>query len=937
MALIVANLTMAQSSIEKYNWVYFNNTSSISPDRFWKTYQSKMDLSSDYSLKVSSESDDEIGYMHQRFDQYYKGYKIEAAQYLLHSQGGKVQTANGRLVNGITASNQVGISFSKALEFAKSYVPGTEFYWENPEMEALIKDIHHNPTETFYPEEEIVWLDPKFTQDGANYSLAYKFELYYEGESDHQTVFVSAQDGKLLHTLDGCQHSVAQGTAVTKYHGTVDIVTDQVSNNLYVLKDATRGGGIETYDMNNGTRTSNSVDFQDSDNYWNNANAQIDEVAGDVHWSSEMTYDYFKSVHNRKSYNDRDSKIVSYVHYSTNWQNASWNGQFARYGDGTSGQNPLTSIDVISHELSHGVTGNSAGLVYQDEPGALNESFSDIFGTAAEFWAMPTGSARWEMGGPGFMLRDISNPNRFNDPDTYKGSFWHTAATDNGGVHVNSSVQNFWFYLLCVGGTGTNDKNQPYNVPSIGMDKAEKISYRNLTRYLSGSSQYVDAREGSIQSAKDLYGACSAEANAVAAAWHAVGLGLPVLTDDVQFTELVNPKSNCSLGSSESISVRAKYEGTGCNTTLTAGDTILFGYSLNGGTIVTEQYVLPQNLSTGNDINYTFKAKEDFSTKKLHEFDVFVNFSGDQYLVNDSSLKMTIKNQISVSQVDTITFEQNMRAKEDIMYSEIEGTNAKVYRFGLAANTGSFGIALTGKDFDIGNFAYHIYEEDNFTRNPEFEGKACMCVDAREWSKFTLEFDLRQTYSQMHTTMRSFNRPQVQSSMLITANGVQIGSQYHPDTYSNDPWKTYQIKLDSLAGQEINLCFEGKHFINTQQESVSTYGDNSFIDNVHFVFSQPGAPSGGVGQNEEVLLSDQFNIYPNPTNGNFFLSVASNLDKEGSVEVINVQGQVIFKQPLQITEGQNLVPITLTNQPKGLYVVHMQLNGDQLFKQIVIE
>lgn len=185
-------------------------------------------------------------------------------------------------------------------------------------------------------------------------------------------------------------------------------------------------------------------------------------------------------------------------------------------------------MDIVGHEIAHGVTNYAANLVYSYESGALNESFSDIFGEAIENFA--TGSNDWQMGtdigiGGSGAIRSMNNPNAFSDPDTYQGTYWYTGTGDNGGVHINSGVQNKWFYILSVGETGTNDLGNAYNVSGIGIEKAAAIAYRNLTVYLTTNSNYSDARVGAIQSAIDLYGAGSAEEIATTNAWYAVGVG----------------------------------------------------------------------------------------------------------------------------------------------------------------------------------------------------------------------------------------------------------------------------------------------------------------------------------------------------------------------------------------------------------------------------
>ena len=206
--------------------------------------------------------------------------------------------------------------------------------------------------------------------------------------------------------------------------------------------------------------------------------------------------------------------------------NAFWDGSRMTYGDGGGGFTPLTSIDIAGHEVTHGLTTFSADLIYADQSGGLNESFSDIFGTAIEQYARP-GDWNWLIGEDiGGALRSMSNPNIFGDPDTFEGEGWIPAGGfDSGGVHINSGVQNFWFYLLTEGGTGTNDNGDDYDIAGIGIDDAAAIAFRNLTVYLTPSSQFADARFFAIESAIDLFGDCSFQVVQTADAWFAVGVG----------------------------------------------------------------------------------------------------------------------------------------------------------------------------------------------------------------------------------------------------------------------------------------------------------------------------------------------------------------------------------------------------------------------------
>jgi hypothetical protein len=288
-------------------------------------------------------------------------------------------------------------------------------------------------------------------------------------------------------------------------------------------------GGSYTINTTAGTQT-----WSGSGNNGTYTNATQNEPALDVHWAMEKTYDYYMSKFSRNSFDNAGSVIKNYVHFDQALNNAFWDGTAMSYGDGDGTLlSQLVGIDVVGHEFTHAVVQHTANLDYQGESGALNESFSDIFGTAIEFNGATT--PNWTMGeactivAP-FYLRSMSNPNGGLDaqPDTYNGLYWQNPANttnDDGGVHTNSGVQNFWFYLLCQGGSGTNDLSNAYSVTGIGMTQAEQIAYRNLSVYLTANATYYDSYLGSLQSAEDLYGNPSAEYTAVRDAWYAVGIG----------------------------------------------------------------------------------------------------------------------------------------------------------------------------------------------------------------------------------------------------------------------------------------------------------------------------------------------------------------------------------------------------------------------------
>ena len=210
------------------------------------------------------------------------------------------------------------------------------------------------------------------------------------------------------------------------------------------------------------------------------------------------TYDYFSATHGRDSYDNAGAVLLATVNYDVNYQNAFWNGTQMVFGDG------FAVEDVTAHELTHAVTERTANLEYVWQSGALNESFSDIFGAMVD-------RADWLMGEdlPIGAIRDLQNPGAFGQPDNMSG--WVATCADNQGVHTNSGIFNKAFANVAT---------------AIGKNEAERIFYRTLTTpgYLSPQATMEDARGAAIQSAVDLFGSGSAQVNATTSGLAAVGL-----------------------------------------------------------------------------------------------------------------------------------------------------------------------------------------------------------------------------------------------------------------------------------------------------------------------------------------------------------------------------------------------------------------------------
>lgn len=886
-------------------------------------------VSHEMALSISAEGlllnekRDELGFVHQKIQQKSAGFPIEGAQLnLITSPNGDQKMAGKRLQFNLTTPSNV-VPFETALFRAMAAVETDEFYWQDETQEKLIKNLENNPKATFYPKKELVWFDSSYSSNPANYRLAYKIELYYHGEVDHKTFFVDAKSAEVIYILESCNHASVEGLAKTRYHGERVITTDSIAADSFVLYDRTRGGGIETLNLRTYKSLDSAQSFVDDDNYWDHDNAEMDNAATDVHWGSEMTYDYFIQKHGRNSFDGKGSKILSYLHYDKNWRNASWNGKYARYGDGNS--NPLTSIDVVAHELTHGVTRTSSGLIYRNESGALNESFSDIFGTAVEFFAAPE-EANWAIGKENFYLREMGKTKQFSHPNCYGGVYWYTGTGDNGGVHINSGVQNFWFYLLANGGSGTNDLGNDYSVDSIGLEKAARIAYRNLVYYLTPSSTFADARAGAIEAAKDIFGSCSHEVQQVVAAWYAVGVGSEEHSDDLAITDIAKYQSNCELHE-EWVEVQFTYRESPCDSSIKAGDSIHFYYQVNQNPPVKETLILSSDINLFDTLDFRFKEKADFSAINQYDVVAWLEYENDFIKGNDSSDRVSITHRTSPDKIDIIGFEPVDYDKEKLFFTLENRPFSRVEITIPARKNGVRGLGFTGEPSGrISEFVAPKSEEEIFNTYPDNISKMCMCIDARSWADVRLSFDLRQTYSAIYYEHLENYEPKKMTSLRVTANGVQIDSIFHPDTLSSDPWENIVMNLDHLSGQRFELCFEGQHFISRTSFSSENVGDNSYVDNINLSYSSVRDAGTGYG----------VSLFPNPVES--FLNVVSYEEKDQVLDLkfFNSIGQEVLEGQVNLEYGQNSKIFDLSELANGLYILQSTHRGETRTQKILV-
>lgn len=375
--------------------------------------------------------------------------------------------------------------------------------------------------------------------------LAYLFVVggtQADGTPSRVATTIDANTGAVI--LREEQIHTADGDGASLYRGTVPLQTSTATGG-FELKDATRGNAL-TLDVKNGTDLAllcpllgigcaTGSTFKDADNHWGNgATTDRASAAADVAFGTAATWDYFKLEHGRNGIFNDGKGVPSRVHYGNNYVNAFWDGKQMTYGDGDGKiAGPLVSTDVAAHEMSHGVMTATANLTYSGESGGLNEASSDIFGALVELKnTNASDPGDWLVGEEIVKdrpaLRFMDKPSKDgNSPDCY------SSGIGDLDVHYSSGVGNHFAYLLANGSGAKTINGVPHNSPTcngstitgIGTEKLGKIWYRAISVYMTSSTNYAGARTATLNAAKDLYGAGSAEQNAVAAAWSAVGVG----------------------------------------------------------------------------------------------------------------------------------------------------------------------------------------------------------------------------------------------------------------------------------------------------------------------------------------------------------------------------------------------------------------------------
>ncbi|MBL0385341.1 peptidase M4 family protein [Tumebacillus sp. ITR2] len=439
------------------------------------------------NFKVKATHNDENGLAHTKLDQVINGITVFDHQMIVHENNGDVQGVTGDFAALTPNASKAALTSVSAIDKATAFT-GFKGQLERPATAELM-----------------------YVAQGNKAVLAYKVNIAYNDSATpaNWAIFVNAVDGSIVNSINQIDFDNAATASAKGVLGDTKTVNTYyyTSYGSYYLEDHTKTGltnkgtDIETYDYKNGS--SSYYDIGSTTNTWNNP------AAIDAHYYAGQVYNYYNGL-GRNSYDGNGAQIVSTVHYSTNYNNAYWDGGKMVYGDGDGSTFRSLSggYDVDAHELTHAVTQTTSNLTYSNQSGALNESWSDAQACVMDSGDWMIGEDVYTPATSGDALRYMDNPAAGGQPANMSG--YVNTTSDNGGVHTNSGIPNKAFYNFAT---------------AIGSRTiAGKVWYTASRDYMTSSTNFSGARAATLSATAALYGSTSSYYTALKTAWSNVGV-----------------------------------------------------------------------------------------------------------------------------------------------------------------------------------------------------------------------------------------------------------------------------------------------------------------------------------------------------------------------------------------------------------------------------
>ncbi len=696
-------------------------------------------------------------------------------------------------------------------------------------------------------------------------------------------------------------------------------------------------GGIQTLDANN-TDEGPYFYVSGTTNVWNNPKAVSS------HYNAGAAYTYYKNTFGRNSINGKGGTITSFINVTDNSQamdNAYWNGEAMFYGNGDQAFLPLArGLDVAGHEISHGVIQNTANLKYQDEPGALNESFADIFGTMIDRddWQIGEDVMKGRTIFPTGFLRDMANPH--NGGTNINSNGWqpahvsekYTGSQDNGGVHTNSGITNYAYYLFATNG-------------SVGKAIAEQVFYRALSVYMVASSKFIDCRAAVEQSCKDLYANNPAVLTAAQNAFGQVGIGSGGSTTGAVYQQdlKVNPGSDWVVYTTNDQSKLMLTNGTGSTslTLSTRGVVNKPSITDNGSRIYfigsdKKMYAINMNYTT-NPPKFTESLIEDTPTWN----NVAVSKDGTKIAGNDGTdtlwVYTSINNPTGVWKTYKLynpTFTAGVDAGA-VQYSDaLEwdhfGNSVLYDAFNKIKGQGTDAVEF----WDVGSIEIWSKQKNTWLTTPKIEklftslpeGTSIADPTYAKNSPYIVAFDF---------VDESVNP----TEYYVLAANTQTGASTQATTgiYQNN---TYGYPSFSRLDDRILFTNTGTGgvarlgIISLASSKIEPTGTPAIFKTDAQLgnwFANGTRTLTSIGELDKTAVS----ISPNPFTDMVNVQISSEITDNGKVEIFDLLGRTVKTIPISINIGKNAVSVETQGLQAGTYLLKVSLGDKSLTSKIV--
>ncbi|MFK7810508.1 MAG: M4 family metallopeptidase [Saprospiraceae bacterium] len=931
-------------------------------------------------FQIVSANTDVTGRKHIRLQQYYQGVKVQNAEILLHTENGQVNLFNGRyfptpsivgmtpVVDEATAMNLVKeavslhTNFKDLSDFENQLLPAEQ-------LEATLVIYHLGSR---IDEAHLAW------HVTACPNLVSRYEY-----------FVDAQNGDILHHYNNiCQIHGGRCDAHPTGHEAPDVstfaengflnsnntITDKSisppppttanatdlsgvnrtinvyeTGGTFFMIDASRNmfnsssssfpndpiGVVWTIDGNDNSPQNNNFEAShvtSSNNNWNSP------TSVSAHYNGGVAYEYFRQTFNRNSINGQGGNIVSLINITetngADMDNAFWNGQAMFYGNGNQAfSSPLAkALDVAGHEMAHGVIQGTANLTYQNESGALNESFADIFGAMIDRddWKIGEDVANGSVF-PSGTMRDMQNPNNggnsLNDhyyqPDHYDERY--TGSQDNGGVHINSGIPNHAYYLFA-----TNS--------SVGKSSAEQIFYKVLKDYLVASSKFIDLRNAVVEVAGNDFG--QSIADIAANAFEQVGIG----------------------------------EGPGTNTQNDAGtnpgDDFILWSDLDLSNI--------NNVTTDGTPDGSFTDRDHISKPSVSDNGTYIDFVAEDNNIWEVIVDWSNGSIVSENTLSDIGTWRNVAISKDGQRIAAVNTSFDntiwVYDFNLDDSqtfelyNPTFTQGVTTGDVDYADFLefditgeYIMYDAQS-TIDSDF-GDDISYWDIgfiRVWNDQIDNFgdgEIQKLFSGLPENVSVGNPTFSKNSPYIIAfdyiENTSSGTEYavigmNIETYYQSViWENDRLGYPNYSIDDNRLVFtgtstDGNSVVAVQNmgaDKISPSGDPSIlVDQATWgVWYATGERDLTIATYEAGEMEGSLQVRPNPFAGDLYLDFTSLKNTIGEVTVFDMVGKPYFSKTVDLQTGNNEFILPLSKLTVGTYLVQLKTEDGILTKKLVKE